>query len=301
MEYLSIKVENVKQKFTALSETGVHEKFEEFPYFSNIGVDHIQGYTQYQNDNKTYYIFTHSASGRDSGHVLITDALKGWCKEIPTPSGWNHPGGIQTIGQYLFVPCEKDNESRVCIYDLEESPRLEVKKTLDFDHNAGCLGITDFLIENNRYYLLLVGDQSKYHAYISEINDSGISGLSFKGIGSISLDNIHGKKIDCQGFGLVTDKNGQVYMIALMSHGKGLTYEDRGYLIKVNATKTSVNYEDSGQNKHFISKGGISGVDGSHFRWGAGIRITPDGRLVMLATSRNIIAGTHLDTSYWAN
>lgn len=50
---------------------------------------------------------------------------------------------------------------------------------------------------------------------------------------------------------------------------------------------------------HLTNKGGVVGTAGTHFRWGAGIRITKGGKLVILATSRNVIAGTRLNTNYW--
>jgi len=71
-----------------------------------------------------------------------------------------------------------------------------------------------------------------------------------------------------------------------------------GYLIKLTISNNTINHENL-KSKHLVSKGGVSGVAGTHFRWGAGIRVTPDGKIVLLATSRNIIAGGSLDTNYW--
>jgi len=298
--YLSTKVEDVAGKFNALPKTGCHEKLENLPYYSNIGVDHVQGYTQYQNGDNLYFIFTHSLDSRESGRIVMIKNMKTLHKEIHTQTDWNHPGGIQAVGKYLFVPCEKAEKSIISVYDLDSS-NLDKVKQIECSHKAGSLGITDFVISSIPYYLLLVGASSTYHAYISEIKSSAMAEQSFKKVGSFSLDNISGKKLDCQGFGLVTDTQNQVHMIALMPHASGATYADWGYLIKINPTTSGVNYEYLGQNRHFTNKGGVSGTYGSHFRWGAGIRVTPDGRLVILATSRNIIAGTYLNTTSWYN
>lgn len=56
------------------------------------------------------------------------------------------------------------------------------------------------------------------------------------------------------------------------------------YLIKITVSNGDMKY-DKVEAKHFISVGGLSGVNGTHFRWGAGIKIKPSGRLVLLATS----------------
>jgi hypothetical protein len=298
----SIKVNDVVKQFENLPETSNFEKFTDLPYFT---VDHIQGYTQYQND-KMHYIFTHSLGGRDSGRIVITHGLKTQHQEIRTPSGWNHPGGIQCVGSFLFVPCEKDKQSIVCMYDLT-SLQTEPLKTFKFNHEAGSLGIVDFTHNGKTCYLLLLGDIGKksklYHAYISEVpTDGDMTKIEFTENGSFELDEV-GKEehIGCQGFGLITDTSNNVFMIALASHGSGLTCADWGYLIKLSIDGQGIQADkEHAISRHFISKGCVGGVAGCHFRWGAGIRVTPDRRIVLLATSRNIIAGNFLNTTYWA-
>lgn len=298
------RVSNIEAAFDALPTKGFHEKFVHMRYFSNIAVEHIQGYTQYEGGGHLYYLFTHHTSG-EYGHILLAkDYIDADNKEdYIMEQDWEHPGGIQSIGQYLFVPCEKDKKSKIFIYDIcgdFKKPNL----SLEFKHRAGCLGITDFQRGSKRYYLLLVGDQQKYYAYISEVG-SDITQLDFKDCGSIDLPNseskdfFNGKDINCQGFGLVTDDKENVYMIALMYHYP----KDWAYLLKLNVSVEgkSIGYECC-KKSHLKSVGGVAGSAGTHFRWGAGIRVTPNKNLVILATSRNIIsAGYHtLDTNFWA-
>lgn len=306
---LSIKVKNVPDAFKNLPENGNHEKFKSLPYFANIGPEHIQGYTQYQNDNDIQYLFTHNTTGTE-GYLLATNSNDGnYVKKIRLEGNkCNHPGGIQAIGQYLFIPCEEEGKSKILIYDIETMAKVKLAEYIDdngnkssqFKHEGSCLGITDYEQNGKKYYLLLVGDHQKYYGYRAEIPDN-ISELVFSPVGYINLTHKghESKDMNCQGIGLVTDSTDEAtYMIGMMSHESGLTYSDWAYLIKITICDDKIGYEKISE-KHLENEGGIHGVDGSHFRWGAGIRVKPNGNLVLLATSRNIIAGTKLDTTFW--
>ncbi|MCL2475943.1 hypothetical protein [Candidatus Bathycorpusculum sp.] len=346
----SVKVKGVPAHFNNISERGFHEKFTHLNYYPNIGVHHVQGYAQYQDgDNKMYYVFTHSMGAlRETGRIQVaynTNAknTKEKIGHVEIKPTWKHPGGCQCVGKFLFVPFEKDNKSIVNVYDVTKIDS-DVLESHSFNHKAGCLGIVDFKYGGKDSYLLIIGDQDKYYAYVSNIlSDEEISKvrqaysealtkrmfekftpakphtplpplpsnavLRFSNIGSFSLNKgtygsvVDVEKLDCQGIGLVADVDGSVYMIALHSRGSGTTYADWGYLTKLYIDSTgNIKAETNNiKSRHFQNEGGISGVDGTHFRWGAGVRVAPDGNICLLATSRNIIsAGNHkLDTTYW--
>ena len=302
-ENLSYKVNDVISAFEKLPETGKHEKIKNLHYFSNIGLEHIQGYTEYRNNGKIYYIFSHNTTG-DYGYLLISIGKDDKnTQTIKLEKGWEHPGGIQAIGRYIFIPCEKENKSRIFIFDMETEKFVEPSTTIEFKHEGSCLGITDYEKDGTDYYFLLVGDHEKYYGYRAEV-PSDMSQLKFESLGSIDLKDkgYQNKEMNCQGIGLVTDsKDGNIYMIGLMSYTSGLTYADWAYVIRItiDENKSQITAKKV-KERHLKNDGGISGVDGSHFRWGAGITITPEGELVILTTSRNIIAGTKLDTTFWA-
>lgn len=220
--------------------------------------------------------------------------------------GWNHPGGIQFAGQYLFVPCEKDEKGMIFILDILTG---NVVKTMDLNHRAGCIGITDYKDANGKQmYLIVVGDKETYHVYNAEVpNDMSkmsLSPMSFFTLKDITFKEItdkgsykdRKKSIDCQGFGLVTDNENNVCMVATVKQGS----EDWVYLLKLGINSGSVTPTPS-YCRHIKSQGGVYGDAGIHFRWGAGLRITPKNELAILATARNIISGgyTRLDTNYW--
>lgn len=295
------RVKDAIDSLNHLPGKGTYEKIKGLEYFANLGVEHIQGYTQYEKDGKLFYLFTHDTKG-NYGYILQAESGSENTKCISTPFGWYHPAGIQCLGQYLFVPCEVDSEAKIFVYDVLNN--LKMVKVLKCSHRAGCIGVTDIKRGEDTYVVLLVGDQQKYYAYVAK-KCTMMKDLNFEPFGKIDLgtnrtpaqDSFFDEEtISCQGFGLVTDANEQVHMLALMTNN----CVDKVYMLKINidfSTK-SVCYETE-VSVHLVNAGGIVGDYGSHFRWGAGIRITPKNELVVLATSRNIIAGTKLDTTVW--
>lgn len=306
------RAKEVEKQFKDLYKDGNMEKFTHMKYFSNIGLEHVQGYTQYEHEGKTYYIFTHDTTG-DYGYVIVTTSFDASSEKVwQLPKGDNHPGGIQCVGQYLFVPCEKDNYSNIHIIDLLTG---EFVHTIKFEHRAGCLGITDYQINGQQYYIMVIGEKTTYHVYRALIDESvknNIANAHFNKVGTFTLEDVnfieiqdngheknHKHDIDCQGMGLITEADSnKVYMLAPV---KEKTSEDWIYLMEINIANESSVSINCRYCRHIRSKGGIGGVDGIHFRYGAGIRITSGSKLVVLATARNIISMgyTSLDTNYW--
>lgn len=262
----AFKVKDVPLAFSNLPENGKNETFGGLPYFTNIGPEHIQGYTQYEDSNRRYYyFFTHHTVG-SYGYILVSKGADGKdTKRLKLEAGWSHPGGIQAVGQYLFVPCEKDHKCKIFIYDAKN---MNYIKSVAFDHKAGCVGITDFIQDGKPHYLLLVGDQEKYYGYTAIITDN-ISDLNFSSVGCIDLSgeghSKSEKEMNCQGIGLVTDEDGTLYMIAMKSYPDDSPCSDWAYLIKITVCNREIKYYKVAQ-KHFTSKESLSGVAGTHFR-----------------------------------
>lgn len=329
-EFFAYRVDNVEKEFKNLPQDGFLETFEHLMYFSNIAVEHIQGYTQYQHGTETYYIFTHHTAG-DYGYIMITNGTD--CTDetvIRMPKGYNHPAGIQCVGKYLFVPCEKDEECTIFVYDLlnlkpmgkdkyiEEKPVKEMK----YKHRAGCVGITDYVSNGKHYYLMVLGANDTYHVYRAEIKEDGLKKdfasidfdeMNYFKLNSVEIDELQDdgstkketRKIDCQGIGLVTDgANGAVYMVAPITWNN---YCDWLYLFKLDIDNADKNGEKAENfvlpvlGRHMISHGGLAGLDGIHFRWGAGIYVKANNRLMVLTTARNTLPlhDANLKTNFW--
>lgn len=300
---------DIKKAFEYLPQKGTSQQFKHLRYFSNIGVEHIQGYAKVETSSDTYYVFTHHTDG-NYGYLLISKSTDDEdTVSIPLENGWNHPGGIQSIDKYVFIPCEKDNESTIFVYDV---PLKSMVRSIKLDHRAGCIGITRV----DEKYVIVVGDKETYHVYLADIPQH-MSELEIKKVSSFVLkdtkfDEVKGNKdgktrtksIDCQGFGLVTSlpydepkKNEKVpYMIAPVYQGN----EDWIYLIELKFSDSNFSIQPR-ICRHLKNEGGISGVDGTHFRWGSGVHVSSNRELEILATSRNIISSgvTKLNTNYW--
>ena len=215
---------------------------------------------------------------------------------------WQHPGGVQSIGDYLLVPSEHDNQAHIALYDMRTLSVQELRRVETFDltveHKAGALGITSYKdADGTEYYLLLVahldGENSVYHAYRAPAAN-GLEQATFEKVGSFPLDK------DFQGFGLVTEaETGKVYMIGLWSPSEGATFADYAYLYELNTQNWTLG--EALEERHLTSQGGFPGVMGVHFRYGAGVLVTPDQNLMLYASERNTVLGSVLAINDWVS
>ena len=180
---------------------------------------------------------------------------------------------------------------------VQELRRVETFD-LTVNHKAGALGITSYKdADGTEYYLLLVahldGENSVYHAYRAPAAN-GLEQATFEKVGSFPLDK------DFQGFGLVTEaETGKVYMIGLWSPSEGATFADYAYLYELNTQNWTLG--EALEERHLTSQGGFLGVMGVHFRYGAGVLVTPDQNLMLYASERNTVLGSVLAINDWVS
>lgn len=312
---LSTKVENVLEQFRKLPKKGKLKKFWHLPYYSNLAFEHVQGYTQtYDDEGKEYYIFTHNSSN-NQGYIIIKNGIDSKeYKEIKLPSGWVHPGSIQALGNYVFVPCEKNNETMLFVYDVK-NPDREPCYSCKFNHSASSVGITDFKYADMPCYMMIINKNPECYIYISSIPEDGdMSKLDFEpeeNFGKFNLKEKCEDSEDFEGLGLITGTDDKVYALILGNHAVGLKdapvdYKDYAYLLEVSlkdGDKLTVTTLD----KKKVECSGLTLSAGVHFRFGAGMCIQKDeygkGRICMLASARNIIGGfgNSLETNIWQN
>src|SRR5215475_11204344 len=119
------KLTDVRKAFASLPPIGEETVFPGHIFELNPD-SHIQGLSPY----KDFLLMTHSVAGKPSGLLVTlrrTGAL-GIIKEISLPvisqndPHYNHPGGIQLIGDCLIIPMEteagQDAASAVCFFDI---------------------------------------------------------------------------------------------------------------------------------------------------------------------------------------
>jgi hypothetical protein len=166
-----MKISDVVSQYSNIPDNGNSESISGLSDLYDKGINHIQGYTQYEND-KLYFILTHSVLTADYAHIVAATKSSGGKGYATYGKDWDHPGGIQTLGDYLLVPSEKDNKSQISMYDLRglavnELPRIE-NFILNCKHNAGCLGITNYNDKGVERYIMVIGDDNNYHIYIRQ-------------------------------------------------------------------------------------------------------------------------------------
>ena len=167
---------------------------------------------------------------------------------------------------------------------------------LAVSHKAGALGITSYEDKNGiEYYVMIVahldGENTVYHVYRA-LASNGIENARFSEVGSSESDK------DFQGFGLITeDGTNDIYMIGLWSPSEGVTFADYAYLYQLNTETWTIG--EALQQIHMVSVGGMAGMMGVHFRYGANVYVADDGTLTLSATERNSVLGSSLATNDW--
>lgn len=298
----AVAVPDVRSAFGGLPVNGSLTNLQGFTGNYDSISCHVQGYTQYDNAaGNSYALLTHSVTSAPYAHIVAGTkngsdkyGFKTYLKD------WNHPGGIQGIGDYLLVPTEQETQAHISLYDLRSLPVQELRKVESFDlavnHKAGALGITTYKdTAGTEYYLLIVAhldeSNSVYHVYRAPAA-RGIENASFAEVGSFGFQK------DFQGFGLVTEEDtNDVYLIGLWSQTEGASYADYAYLYQINTQNWTIGPELD--QIHMISNGGGIGTFGVHFRYGAGVFVTEDQQLILSATERN--RGSSLAVNDWIN
>ena len=185
---------------------------------------------------------------------------------------------------------------RIRSADYLARQQIEHLNAVIISHKAGALGITSYEDKNGiEYYVMIVahldGENTVYHVYRA-LASNGIENARFSEVGSFESDK------DFQGFGLITeDGTNDIYMIGLWSPSEGVTFADYAYLYQLNTETWTIG--EALQQIHMVSVGGMAGMMGVHFRYGANVYVADDGTLTLSATERNSVLGSSLATNDW--
>jgi hypothetical protein len=304
------KVDNIEQVLNLMNKSGTLHVFGGhvggLPAL-DTGASHVQGVARYRD----YLIMTHnSEAAAMSSHigieppfcdygsiVIINEKSNKVLYRIDTSDkGYNHPGGIQQIGDYLAVALEKtlENKRESCIrfYDLskmsDNQPPILLKKPSIYrtGKKAGSVGITTFRKNGIEYFFVVVNDNGNVDFYMSNGKSLSDFQCEFGLVGSTT------ESADSQSMCLVTDKLENIYLIGFKSKdsddemlGQRLPGEDWADLYLVDAKNYSIQKINSYQffSKYTINRPGL----GVHFRYGAGIQIVSPQQINVLATRRN--------------
>ena len=325
------KLNDVPGSFKSISPDGVKENW---PGVLDAGsvlsdlwkVSHSQGFASYTDLNLR--VFSHSLEG-DYGYLIFSNYKTSKFVKIATyDKDFNHPGGIQSIGDYLLVPCEKiknDNKSRVRLYDMSPlkanlPPQPCDKLPIGERENdsATAAGITKYRDKFGEWFLIVVCNWGICDFYKAKA-DKPLPECQFVRISRKNMRSIwdpKGRGYDVQCLNLLTqnkvnsqDDREKTYMIAFATkdlNGPLGSYEDHAMLISITPKieETIRPYEESKydgiectslvEDKHMRTKHSATPDKlGVHFRYGAALEVK-NNKLVLYATGRNFTNGNVL-------
>ena len=306
--------ESVKEVFEKLSTDGtklvMNIDADDWPDVEEYD-NHIQGYAIYKD---LFHIFSHS-DNEDYGRLIFvstTGTVKNEKEYTPdkiytmnTPSdGYNHPGSIQLIGDYLLVGTENDDgKGKIWLYDLTTintsgSQFLKDPKLLrDNLSKASTVGVTDItrldgkaVPSGKSVYAIGVMSNQELVIYTSnEVNQGNIMD-----IGPLTYRNRYVFKTDGDyhsiAFFCAADRS--LCMVGFRAISTG-SWDDHCDVYQL--TYTDGSFRESSRRlfteQMKTDHGAMVGSFGVHFRWGAGLQIIGDGEfssnIRLIATQRN--------------
>ncbi len=268
----------------------------------NIAESHVQGMARY---GKTYY-FAHNIKEYSKGHMVV--CCNGEYKDVSIdPEHYNHPGGIQRMEDYLMVGSETSNheKSKIYLYNVsnasDEKPVVPVRVSkFEIDRQyVGCVAAGICRLKDSS---ILIGALD-FHG-----SDSGVKGCAIdfyvtkendwktkEIILSTPKFTVFKELSDCQNISLyydgIVDK---LYLLAFVSSSTAGSYKDCVEIYEIKIGKNASNDMILVNKLHMTTKhGGIVGIDGVHFRWGASLDMGMDAdapQPMIVVCSRNFVA-----------
>lgn len=311
---LSLHKEREYLPFMNIKPVGNKEPWAGWHDSGSWAMSHIQGFASYTDLN--IRVFSHSDDSSKFGYLIFSYPGSPKYVEIATyDSGFNHPGGIQTIDNYLLVPCEKCGDkdiygSYIRLYDMS-SLKLGTPPTVCKDFvihrekdNATAAGITKYRDCYGEWYLIVILNRGVCDFYKSKA-DRSLPQCDFKHISRRDMRSAW-SGYDVQCINLLTEANDKnlperVFMIAFATKEVAATFEDHALLMTVipKVEKDVVPFENEHDgiadiimlnDRHFTCQHSSVGQLGVHFRFGAALEVKKD-KLVLYATGRNFTDG----------
>lgn len=280
------KIRNFLTLINSINTSGDKEYLYGEPRVPNMVESHIQGLAKHT----SFTVVSHNNKGYSKGFYMILDGSEDYLKFDSYDEHYNHPGGIQVIGDYLICAVENssNDQSHIRLYDLSGASVKQAPKIIStFDiqsdqHGAGAVGIANYSEGKDEYYLVAATDKEKCRIYRSKPNQE-IQSASFSELFQYDLP------YQFQNIALVCDTQNTVYLIGFRDKYKITTYEDslEIYSIDIQAKKLANVKSIHMHTNH----GDIIGLAGVHFRWGAGIKIKSENEFKLYATQRNFVSG----------
>lgn len=283
---------DVLTAFNAINATGTVSEFTSSNQYADLDQSHLQGFALY----KDFYLVTQNCHDDTLGMIYIFHGnpltqFAAMYLEVSQSTGsdpdryYNHPGGIQVIGDFMLVPIQTQDYANtiVQLYDLER---------LTNSNPQFCLVSSDYLLDSNgrridgsfggigivhlgSYFLLALCDNEKVSFFKSTTND----------LTHTYYDHWFDATMEAEAteVSLLCDTSGNIYMVAFAVDNDGTSYADYAYLYQVNLSSQTIT---KSAKRHFDTNSSSFTILGPHFRWGAGIYFPTSTTLGLMTTQR---------------
>ncbi|MBZ3936079.1 hypothetical protein [Methanimicrococcus blatticola] len=314
------KINDVVKHFDNLKLDKIEGQLVTYPaqnYAGNVVESHIQGLALYDGGNNNQIaLISHNNKGEPKGYYIASQKIP-YEKHIKFDSydeNYNHPSGMQIIGDYLVVGVESGSKGKVRRYDLTPLKTelgipncLETTVDSTFNHKLSAVGVTNYFDGENEWYLFaLCFDQTVY--FYRYPADQGFQNIKFDWSDEnkfffckLEKDLSQKLKGDFQGVNLITQpaldgKHDKIFLVAFVSESlAGPKYKDWCYLFEVDCgLKRAICVRETVTKCKYGSEKGLTGV---HFRYGTGVSITSESDIpsFKLLASARLCVGRHLD------
>ena len=230
---------------------------------------------------------------------------------VEPTDGFEHPGGVQTIGSYLVVPvyAHESDDRRAEIRFYKYGPQIELVDHLTIKRDGKrlyCLGITDCTGPDGDYYILAVVSHNEGHVIDFYRTEPGIplsdhrcsfvkpaerhlnDHTPYKTWRYETIQHDPQQVADWQpdrnwggypnSVSLLADEAGQVYFLGLHRNDSGKDWADL-FLLNLDAPEVCMLTKLA--NLHVIAK------DNASFRWAGSALVTSETTLSIFTCARN--------------
>ena len=270
--------------------------------------DHLQGIavcSQGSDQSDRFFVTTSARGGLVLSGVVATDGgrTEEYRVDCQSAVGSNHPGGIQTIGQYAIVPVyDTKHESKRSViqawYESSGQNGVQLEKkvihTLPAGAKAYCAGIC---YREDFGYLLALGLQSRGRliGLYRKNNDGNEDGL-LDGGKFIHFASVKTRKPHPNNISLCVDQDGTVSLLGFRLSGKFKSIgfgNDKVDLYTLSGSLLNKKTH-APQSRTRITRDEVHhlrcrpGGEQPSFRWGASARVSKNGKMEIVACGYQI-------------
>lgn len=217
---------------------------------------------------KQAYYFNIASTGE--GHIVKIDTLS----EMP----YRHAGGCQASGGVIAIGVEDNiakDKAKVLLVNVKDNKAIAViERNGNFERcTAGAVGYARLMTDQ---YLIAVGDWDSKHIdfYLSKPNNVA----SFDSVATYKADTISTWG-SYQSVNILQQADGRLYMIGFCLDSKGRRADLFSLILDATAKLQVI------KSRYFKTTNGAS------FRYGAGVHVSYDKKLSLIACQRNMKKG----------